>query len=104
MALEELCAAGMAGLLRAVAGWQPRAGWRSYAYLWIKKEIERCVRHNGAIVMETEEEMRIRRTVERWTRKGLDPQAIADRTGLTLAQIERGAAGRRALAWKELPE
>lgn len=99
---DELCAAGMVGLLQAVNRYEPGGGWRSYAYLWIKKELERACRTGGALVMESEQEMRLRRTVERALRKGMVPADIAEKTGLTPVQVERGLQGRRAFDWKEL--
>lgn len=101
---EELCAAGMTGLLRAIKGRKPGLGFRSYAYQWIKKELGRLCRASGSIVMETEEEMRIRHAVEKRARRGLDAAGIAKETGLSLAQVARGLQGRRPLGWKGLDD
>jgi hypothetical protein len=101
----EISAAGMAGLLRAIRDWRPGPGWRSYAYRWITKEIERLCRASGSIVMETEDEMRVRRAVERHVRRGVtDPALLAKKTGLSPAQVARGLQGRRPIGWKEITE
>lgn len=104
LSLDELCSAGKVGLLRAISRYRPGGGFRSFAYLWIKKELERACRYGGSIVMETEQEMRVRRTVEKQARKGLDPAAIATATGLSSAQVEQGLRGRRALGWKDITD
>ena len=102
LAQDDLETAGMVGLMQAINRWRPGTGWRSYAYLWIKKELERCCRTGGALVMESEGEMRIRRTVERHARQGTTAEEIAQKTGLSAEQVERGQQGRRALDWKEI--
>lgn len=99
---EDLCSAGMMGLMRAIRGYKPGGGFRTYAYLWIRKEIERACRAGGSLLIESEQEMRVRRTVERLRRRGLSPKEIAAKAGMSPEQVQRGLQGRRRLGWKDL--
>lgn len=100
---EELCAAGRLGWVTAVQRWKPGPGWRSYAYMWIRKELERATRLGGSLLIESEHEARIRRLVEKAQRRGATEVGdIAAQTHLTPEQVERGMQGRRALGWKDL--
>jgi len=106
--LDELIQAGRLGLLEALARFDRRRGgkgWHAYAYQWIGKALERTVRAAGPIVLETEHEIRLYRKVSKHLRAGLtDPQEIAQRTGLTPAQVKGALSGRRPRGWGEVEE
>ena len=85
-----------------IEGWRPGGAFRTYAYTWVTKEIDRACRLGGPLVLESEHEVRIRRSVEKLRRQGLSPEEIAARAGLSPDQVERGLQGRRALGWADL--
>lgn len=94
---DELRQAGLVGFLEALNRLDMRRahGWRTYAYRWISKEIERLARRQGLIVQESEPELRLRRAVCRAAANGQSEQDIAKATGYSLEQVQRGLAGRR---------
>lgn len=66
----DLIAAGQLGLLEAAARWQLGQGWVGYALAWVRKALQRCVRHSGVISQSEHALKRAARTGETAKPKG----------------------------------